>query len=267
MGAGDIAEGREDDEGRGWCARRPQPRVRVRTPRAVSRVPTPLLTHTRTPSPSSSCCPVARPRFSGARSRAASSELIVRLTANPRLHGRLEALPPKMLCLSSDAPTTEVEMHGGALLTRVEEVTQLIESATFTGKGDKPKVVALYKEYVTRIATTLQATLTVSTATEEVQLPPMPASRTNKTMRAWHLEVLRAEHATIADALSGKRLDPLEDCVRIAVEGVDASGRPLAVRDAEGSSPSSSASGGAPCSPPAPPPARRGSCRRSSSMR
>ena len=31
-------------------------------------------------------------------------------------------------------------------------------------------------------------------------------------MRAWHLEVLRAEHATIADALSGKRLDIFEQC-------------------------------------------------------
>jgi hypothetical protein len=93
----------------------------------------------------------------------ASSELIARLTAYTRMQEALEALPPKMLCLSSNAPTITVQMRSGELQTRVQEVTQLIERATFTGKGDKPKVVALYKEYVTRIATTLQATLTVST--------------------------------------------------------------------------------------------------------
>ena len=40
-------------------------------------------------------------------------------------------------------------------------------------------------------------------------------------MCAWHVDVLRVQHASIADALSGKRLDTLTECVAMAVDGVD----------------------------------------------
>ena len=56
-----------------------------------------------------------------------------------------------------------------------------------------------------------------------VALPPMPADDGFEAMRAWHLDVLRMQHQSIPDALSGKRLDAKEDCVQIAITGTDAS--------------------------------------------
>jgi hypothetical protein len=157
-----------------------------------------------------------------------SGELLVRV--NPKMTAALKVLPPKMLELSSTEPVREVELQDSGLETRVEEVTRLIERATFTGRGDKPMVVGLYEEYVGRIAGALQPLLALGTATTAVELPPMPTDP--KALRAWHDATLRAQHATIADALSGERLDTLTGCVRVAIEGVDAKGRPLAVRDA-----------------------------------
>ena len=52
------------------------------------------------------------------------------------------------------------------------------------------------------------------------------------SIHAWHLDCLRAHHAHIPDALSGRLLNTLTECVPIGVEGYDANGRPLAVRDA-----------------------------------
>ena len=68
------------------------------------------------------------------------------------------------------------------------------------------------------------------------ELPPTPARGASaKVLRAWHVECLRVQHESIPDALSGKRLDTLNDCVPIAISGKDAAGRPLAgVRDASG---------------------------------
>jgi hypothetical protein len=70
----------------------------------------------------------------------------------------LDVLPPKMLRLSSTEPIEVVDLQGGGLETRVDEVIERINQATFTGKGDKAKVVGLYKDYVGRIATVLQET-------------------------------------------------------------------------------------------------------------
>ena len=64
----------------------------------------------------------------------ASSELLVRLNAYPKLQTALEVLPPKMLALSSSAPTTVVKLPESGLETRVEEVASRITEATFTGK-------------------------------------------------------------------------------------------------------------------------------------
>ena len=89
----------------------------------------------------------------------ASSEVLIRLSAYPKMKAALEELPPKMLALSSTAPIKVVELDESKLAKRVEEVTERIERATFTGKGDKPMVVNLYKDYVERIATSLQQTL------------------------------------------------------------------------------------------------------------
>ena len=60
----------------------------------------------------------------------------------------------------------------------------------------------------------------------------MPADTSYKAMRMWHLAMLRTQHASIADALSGERLDAFTECVQIAIEGTDVAGKQLAVRDA-----------------------------------
>ena len=98
---------------------------------------------------------VCRPRVlseraSSARARgrcvfefSASGELIVRLSAYPKMQKALEALPPKVLELSSTEPIREVELPASDLETRVEEVTRRIERATFTGRGDRPMVIQL----------------------------------------------------------------------------------------------------------------------------
>jgi hypothetical protein len=161
-----------------------------------------------------------------------SSELTVRLRANPRLSKALDALPPKMLALSSDAPVAPITFADEALEGRVERVVKRIQKATFTGKGDQEKVPALYTKYVERVVGALQPLLARSGATTAVHLPPMPSDAAAGAVRTWHLDVMRLQHASIVDALSGKRLDTLTECVQMAVEGKDAEGRPLAVRDA-----------------------------------
>ena len=86
-----------------------------------------------------------------------SGELIARLSVYPKMRSALESLPPKLLNMSADAPSEPIE--AGALAGRVEANVARLEAATFTGKGDKPIVVKLYKEYVSRIVGTLASTL------------------------------------------------------------------------------------------------------------
>ena len=163
-----------------------------------------------------------------------SSELAVRLRASPRLSAALDALPPKMLALRSGAPAVPITFAEEVLEGRVERVVARIQKATFTGKGDQETVPALYTDYVARVAGALQPLLARGGAAAAVALPPMPAGgATEEAVRTWHLEVMRLQHASIVDALSGKRLDTRAECVQMAVEGKDAEGRPLAaVRDA-----------------------------------
>ena len=108
----------------------------------------------------------------------ASSELIVRLKVYPKMCAALEVLPPKVLALSSSEPSKPIDLlDEAALETRVDDVTARIERATFTGKADKPMVIAMYKDYVGSIATVLQKTLALAAVDETPQeeaLPPMP---------------------------------------------------------------------------------------------
>ena len=46
------------------------------------------------------------------------------------------------------------------------------------------------------------------------------------------MSAMRERHESIADALSGKRIDTLMECVQIAITGRDASGKPLAIHNA-----------------------------------
>ena len=166
-----------------------------------------------------------------------SCELEARLSVNPRMRDALACLPPKMLALHSNADPTPIEVDAGALKGRVERVVAAIESATFTGKGDKPMVVQLYKDYVRRIADVLQPLLARLRHGEHVaaSLPQISADATFEAVRAQYVQWMRAQHATIADALSGDRLDARSECVPIAIAGKDPTGRDLSsVRDAVG---------------------------------
>eukprot|EP00900_Chrysochromulina_parva_P001866 jgi/Chrpa1/11680/Chrysochromulina_OHIO_Genome00022100-RA len=90
---------------------------------------------------------------------AVSYELLARLGTVPRLREALDALPPKVLVLRSGLPTEPGVAPAGQLETRVDEVVASIERATFTGKGDKDTVPALYREYVVRIVGVVQSVL------------------------------------------------------------------------------------------------------------
>ena len=146
----------------------------------------------------------------------------------------LASLPPKMLRLSSSAPPQEIKPQAGNLATRVSTVKARLGKAKFTTESDAEMVPTLYEDYVKRIADVLAKTLSIATDAPAVQLPPTPANGVSaEELRAWHIECLRLQHASIPDALSGKRLNTLRDCVPIAITGKDAEGRPLAgVRDA-----------------------------------
>ena len=163
-----------------------------------------------------------------------SRELIKRLTAYPALRVHLDKLQPKVFALSSGADATPIEVK--AIELDVAADIERINQSKFTSKGDKPKVISLYKEYVHSTVGALEKTLGSlqldSTEGTQVALPPMPVDTGFASMRAWHLDCLRAQHAYIPDALSGQQLSTLTECVPIGVEGHDADGKPLAVRDA-----------------------------------
>ena len=100
----------------------------------------------------------------------------------------LEVLPDKVLALSSSEPSRPVELPVEVQLeTRVQDVTARIEQAKFTGKGDKAKVINLYKKYVSDIATVLQKTFALASMKEQSQncllyTSPSPRDRQKSRM-------------------------------------------------------------------------------------
>jgi hypothetical protein len=93
---------------------------------------------------------------------AVSYELLARLRVVPRVREALDALPSKVLVLRSGQPTEPGISPTGQLETRVAEVVSSIERATFTGKGDKDTVPALYREYVGRIVGVVTSVLALA---------------------------------------------------------------------------------------------------------
>ena len=89
----------------------------------------------------------------------ASSEMLVRLDAYPKLREALQMLPPKLLLLSSTGPPTPIAPSAGQLGGRVERIVGRIKTATFRSDGEKEIVAGLYTGYVSRLASTLQTTL------------------------------------------------------------------------------------------------------------
>ena len=90
---------------------------------------------------------------------AVSYELLARMRTVPRVRAVLDALPSKVLVLHSGKATEPGVAPAGQLETRVADVVSSIERATFTGKGDKETVPALYREYVGRIVGVVQSVL------------------------------------------------------------------------------------------------------------
>jgi len=80
-----------------------------------------------------------------------------RLTAYPALREPLDQLQPKVFALSSDADATPVEVK--AIELDVAADIERINQSKFTSKGDKPKVIGLYKEYVHNTVGALTKTL------------------------------------------------------------------------------------------------------------
>eukprot|EP00900_Chrysochromulina_parva_P019272 jgi/Chrpa1/27346/Chrysochromulina_OHIO_Genome00027313-RA len=108
---------------------------------------------------------------------AVSYELLARLPAVPRVREALDALPSKVLVLRSGQPTEPGVAPAGQLETRVAEVVASIERASFTGKGDKAMVVALYRKYVARIVGVVQSVLAFASGSgtaAPAELPPLP---------------------------------------------------------------------------------------------
>ena len=94
---------------------------------------------------------------------AVSIEVIARLSAYPKMEELLDSLPPKLIALSADQPAEPVAWdraaHAGG--RHVEHAVTCIQEAFFTGKGDKPTVIGLYKKFVSGLVTALQKTLAV----------------------------------------------------------------------------------------------------------
>jgi hypothetical protein len=129
-----------------------------------------------------------------------SSEIITRLGVYPNMRCVLDALPPKLLELSSRSSPIPVDLTGVEmdLDTRVQRVAARIHAATFTGSGDKPRVVRMHKEYVARIAKTLTRTLALALAAEDdgvmthlemptITLPPATPLRLAASQLLLHL--------------------------------------------------------------------------------
>ena len=86
---------------------------------------------------------------------AVSTEAIARLAYYPALRALLSTLPTMKIMQfqldgTAEPVSVESDAHNG-MRSRIEAVVQSIQDATFTGKGDKPVVINLYREYCAKI--------------------------------------------------------------------------------------------------------------------
>ncbi|EOD15166.1 hypothetical protein EMIHUDRAFT_119448 [Emiliania huxleyi CCMP1516] len=84
---------------------------------------------------------------------AVSTEALAQLAYYPGLGKLLEELPPKVIEIDGEGPRV-AEMEDRAdegMGPRNERVIAAIEAASFTGKGDKPVVVQLYRDYAIKV--------------------------------------------------------------------------------------------------------------------
>ena len=104
-----------------------------------------------------------------------SGEAVLRLNGKfPRAEAALRSLGPKVLSLTGASPPEAADLAGRE--GHVEEVVRSIEEATFTGKGDKGRVIRMYKDYAARIAESLLKSLLVDMGdSSQGAAPPTPA--------------------------------------------------------------------------------------------
>ena len=134
---------------------------------------------------------------------AVSDEVVARL--NPRARAALAPLPPKKLRLVSGLPPAPVEPDASELQGRVAHVISRVERATFTGSGDKARVVALYREYTESISGALLKVLATTAAEDEGvdDETPKPAIATARIEAAAQLRFARGQTLLVAATGSG----------------------------------------------------------------
>ena len=124
-----------------------------------------------------------------------STELTVRLSSYPKMKTLLDAMGrPKAFTLSRNSSPMPMESDhdAGTDGQHVKSVEMRLEAATFTGRGDKPVVLSIYRDFVQRITNMLTQTLAFNTGTADgagdahgeartaaptITLPPAPPIR------------------------------------------------------------------------------------------
>ena len=108
---------------------------------------------------------------------AVSDELLARLNTYRKMREKLSVLPAKKIVLERGHDPVCAPDAGQSVDHRFEMIQERIHSATFTGNGEKERVVRLYRKYAEHIVTTLQKVLTTAQWEEQLveKMAPLPA--------------------------------------------------------------------------------------------
>jgi hypothetical protein len=84
---------------------------------------------------------------------AVATEAETRAAFSPQLRAHLATLSPKLVEIDGEVPAVAQESAaaGEGAGPRIERIRAAIGAATFTGKGDKKRVLAMYNEYIVTI--------------------------------------------------------------------------------------------------------------------
>ena len=141
---------------------------------------------------------------------AVSLELVMRLSHYPKMRDALQPLPPKVLelCTGSERASRQVDPPSDMDGTHVVRAAAGIQVATFTGAGDKPVVVAMYKDYVMRIARVLQSTLAFASqgTVQSLSLQPQAAPPVSGAGPAEPLHLVTRHLLCLLPDLAGRRI-------------------------------------------------------------
>ena len=132
----------------------------------------------------------------------------------------IEAVRTAIASLQPEVLAAKALRSRGALGARRYATTQQLTVRMEDGTWCDAKVEASETRNVHRLR--LESGGTVTLALHPWNHAPRELSTSAfEELREWHLAKLRAEHSHIADALSGQRLDTLQQCVAIDVCGDD----------------------------------------------